>query len=190
MTLRGGKHRNVPLKRLEHQLSSPSHKLPSKDPMATFLFQRQSHRQSNPSLNQLELTIWPPGDSPSRSTIHRNCFPVVHPALPPAQGKTSPRGKSIHQDIGKRLARPCPVRICPCSSTSKASNHTYLLHTHLRVLSSDASTRRLESSAWLHRKREVLFLPEHTTNCHGILGCVVIVQLPWSTGGKYRHLPG
>lgn len=51
-------------------------------------------------------------------------FPVVCHAHPPIPVRHLERN-SIHQDLGKeRLARPCPIRICPHASASKASSYT------------------------------------------------------------------
>lgn len=71
------------------------------------------------TLNQPEL-------SPCSHQVfqNNNGFPLA--PTPTPQGRQCLERNSIHQDIGKNLARPCPVRICPCSSTVKAPNHSYL----------------------------------------------------------------
>lgn len=126
LTLGDAGHRDVSSKQLEYWLSPPSRKLSSKDPVAAFPFQRQRcykynlfllTSQSSPCGHQVSPRI--------QQTIPLLLF-FPQPRLPPPQGRQRLERNSIHQDTGKSLARPCPVRICPHSSTFKASNHTYL----------------------------------------------------------------
>lgn len=181
LTLRGVRHSDVPSKQLKHWLSPRSLKLPSKDLMTTSPFQSQSYCKSNPS----HLTSQ---SSPCGHQLTVLLSPLFIETVcllsPPQPRRQCLERNSIPQDIGKRLTRPCPVRICPGSSNIKTTNHTYR-----RVIRWKGSSP--QPPAWLYHKREALLWREHTTtNSHGVWYCIPITWLPQSKGEVQPGMEG